>query len=195
MPMPVDARNARTIRTRTRIADAIIEAALAGETSPSVPHIARRAGVAVRSVHYHFENTESLYAEAVRRYEPRVARLIVAIDKRLSVESRVRVLVAQHDAVHRAIAPLYLAVRDRPKALRSPSINEAMHRLRNVLERHVSETLGDELRVVADRHGSRERINAAVSFEMWRHLDRVQRLSRSRLTNHMTTNVLREFAL
>lgn len=193
--MAFDARNARTVRTRTRIADAMIAAALAGETSPSIPRIAQRAGVAARSVHYHFENVESLYAEAVRRYEPRVARLVVAIDKRLPLESRVRVLVAQHEAVYRAIAPLYLAVRDRPRALKSPSINEAMHRLRRVLDRHVSETLGDELRVVADRHGSRERIIAAVSFETWRHLERVQRLSRSRLTSHMTTNVLREFAL
>jgi len=193
--MAIDARNTRTVRTRTRIADAMIEAALAGETSPTIQQIAQRAGVAVRSVHYHFENTESLYAEAVRRYEPRVARLIVAIDTRLSLESRVRVLVAQHEAVYRAIAPLYSAVRDRTQALKSSSINEAMHRLRRVLERHVSETLGDELRVVADRHASRERIIAAVSFETWRNLDRVQRLSRSRLTNHMTTNVLREFTL
>ena len=193
--MAIDARNTRSVRTRTRIADAMIEAALAGETSPTIQQIAQRAGVAVRSVHYHFENTESLYAEAVRRYEPRVARLIVAIDTRLSLESRVRVLVAQHEAVYRAIAPLYSAVCDRPQALKSSSINEAMHRLRRMLERHVSETLGDELRVVTDRHASRERIIAAVSFETWRNLDRVQRLSRSRLTNHMTTNVLREFAL
>jgi AcrR family transcriptional regulator len=191
--MPVDARSARTARTRTRIAEALIASALEGETSPGIPDIARRAGVAVRSVHYHFENAESLYAEAVRRYEPRVARLVVAIDKRLPLETRIRVLVAQHDAVHRAIAPLYLAVRERPKALRSPSINEAMHRLRMVLDRHVIETLGDELRVVADSHGSRERITAAVSFETWRHLDRVQRLSRARLTRHMATSVLREF--
>jgi len=193
--MAIDARSTRSVRTRTRIADAMIEAALAGETSPTIQQIAQRAGVAVRSVHYHFENTESLYAEAVRRYEPRVARLIVAIDKQLSLESRVRVLVAQHEAVYRAIAPLYSAVRDRPQALKSSSINEAMHRLRRMLERHVSETLGDELRVVTDRHASRERIIAAVSFETWRNLDRVQRLSRSRLTSHMTTNVLREFAL
>ena len=60
--MAIDARSTRTVRTRTRIADAMIEAALAGETSPTIQQIAQRAGVAVRSVHYHFESKDDLIA-------------------------------------------------------------------------------------------------------------------------------------
>jgi AcrR family transcriptional regulator len=191
--MPVDARSARTVRTRTRIADALIAAALAGETRLCVAEIARRADVAVRSVYYHFENMESLYAEAVRRYEPRVAQLIVAIDGRLTLEARVRRLVAQHDAVYHAIAPLHAAIRANPEAADSPVVRDAMQRLRVALDFHVRETLRDELRAVPDRHAARERIIAATSFETWRHLVSVQELSRLRRTRHMTTSVMFEF--
>jgi AcrR family transcriptional regulator len=191
--MPVDARSARSARTRTRIADAMIAAALAGETRLCFAGVARRADVAVRSVYYHFENMESLFVEALRRYEPRVARIIVTIDRRLTLEARVRMLVAQHDAVYRAIAPLHAAIRANPEALDSPVVRDAMRRLRLALDIHVRETLRDELRAVPDRHAARERITAATSFETWRHLARVQELSRLRRTRHMTTSVMHEF--
>jgi len=184
--------NGRADRTRLTLIDAFIALLEEGDLSPSMPAIARRAGVSLRSVYYHFRDTESLYESVIRHQEPLVLRLIVSLDKAATLRSRVRELVAQRCEVYRLIAPLRRAVQSNHEVRNSPVIREARRRLEYVLARHTNDTFAGELLDAPDRFGASERIAAATSFEMWDYLSRVQRFSASRVEQHMIVAVLHE---
>jgi AcrR family transcriptional regulator len=184
--------NGRADRTRLTLIDAFIALLDEGDLSPSMPAIARRAGVSLRTLFYHFRDTESLYESVIRHQEPLVLRLIVSLDKSATLRSRVRELVTQRCEVYRLIAPLRRAVQSNTQVRTSAAIRAARRRLEYLLARHVNETFAGELCAIPDRFGASERIAAATSFEMWDYLSRVQRLSASRVERHMVVAVLHE---
>ncbi|MFZ9707416.1 MAG: TetR family transcriptional regulator [Ilumatobacteraceae bacterium] len=182
----------RADRTRTAIVNAFVALVRERETSPAIPEVARRAGVSLRSVYYHFRDTESLHAAVIARHEPLILQIIVSLDRGAPLRSRVRNLVAQRCEVYRLIAPLRRAVQSNIQVRTSSAIRAARRRLEYVLARHVNETFAGELRAIPDRFGASKRIAAATSFEMWDYLSRVQRLSASRVERHMVVAVLHE---
>jgi AcrR family transcriptional regulator len=184
--------NGRADRTRLTLIDAFIALLEEGDLSPSMPAIARRAHVSLRTLFNHFRDTESLYESVIRHQEPLVLRLIVSLDRGAALRLRVRGLVAQRCEVYRLIAPLRRAVQSNTQVRTSSAIRAARRRLEYVLARHVNETFAGELRAIPDRFGASERIAAATSFEMWDYLSRVQRLSASRVEQHMIVAVLHE---
>jgi len=179
--------------TRTNIADALTQLIREGNESPTAAEVARRARVALRTVYHHYGPMEAVYEEVIRRNEPQVARLIVTLDPRLPLYSRVCQLVEQRCAVYQHIAPLRRAVRASEEARTSPPIRAAARRLEYVLARHASNTFAPELHGTPDRYGTFERIAALTSYDMWNRLSHVQRLSTARVQRHMTVTVLREF--
>ena len=74
----VDGRVGRGSRNREAIIDALLACYEAGVLRPSVPDVAARAGVSVRSVHNHFADVEALRAEVAQRQWQRFAPLIGA---------------------------------------------------------------------------------------------------------------------
>src|SRR5215831_5127625 len=72
----VDGRVQRGARNREAIADALLACYEAGELRPSVPAVAARAGVSVRSVHNHFADVEALRAEVAQRQWERHSALL-----------------------------------------------------------------------------------------------------------------------
>jgi len=71
-----DGRVTRGQRNREAIIDGLLACYEAGALRPSVPEVAARAGVSVRSVHNHFADVEALHAEVARRQVERYAPLI-----------------------------------------------------------------------------------------------------------------------
>ncbi|MFT3838376.1 MAG: TetR family transcriptional regulator [Myxococcaceae bacterium] len=60
MPLKVDGRKARAVKTRERILSALVELIDSGNPSPTAAQIAHRAKVAVRSIAQHFRTREQL---------------------------------------------------------------------------------------------------------------------------------------
>ena len=182
----------RADRTQTTIVDSFIALVKERQTSPTMPEVAQRAGVSLRSVYYHFRDTETLHAAVIARHEPLISQMLVSLDRAAPLRTRVRDLVAQRCEVYRLIAPLRRAVQSNNEVRNSPVIRSARRRLEYVLARHANETFASELLDMPDRFGASERIAAATSFEMWEHLSRVQQLTPTRVEQHMIVSVLRE---
>jgi AcrR family transcriptional regulator len=188
----ISAASARTRRTREQIVDALIALIEEGVESPVTSQIARRAGVSLRTVYYHYPNIESLYGAAIQRSDATIAQMIVSLDPQLDTNTRARLLVQQRLAAYERMAPLRRAIYLRPEMRSLRSTRDAARRFEYVLVRHASETFAGELRHTADRYGAAQRIAAVSSFEMWQHLTMVQRLSRTQAGRHMVISVLRE---
>src|SRR5260221_1532655 len=127
----VDGRVRRGARNREAIVDALVACYEAGELRPSVPEVAARAGVSVRSVHNHFADVEALRAEVAQRQWQRFAPLIgpaATIDE----------LVGQRAAFYEAVTPVrraaLLSIHD------SPAIARNLARLDRLLRRQLDAT-------------------------------------------------------
>jgi AcrR family transcriptional regulator len=126
-----DGRVTRGVRNREAIIDALLACYEAGELRPSVPEVAARAGVSVRSVHNHFADVEALHAEVARRQVERYAPLI-------GPAATIEEFVDQRAAVYEAITPVrraaLIAIRD------SPAIAAGLARAERGLRRHADLT-------------------------------------------------------
>jgi len=65
----VDGRIQRSVRSRQRILDAMVELVQEGELQPTGQQVADRAGVGLRTVFRHFEDMETLFSELRERIE------------------------------------------------------------------------------------------------------------------------------
>lgn len=130
----VDGRVTRGERNRQAIIDALLACYETGTLRPSVPEVAARAGVSVRSVHNHFVDVQALHAEVSRRQVERYAPLI-------GPATTVEEFVDQRAAVYEAITPVrraaLTAVHD------SPAIAESLARADRGLRRHAALTFPD----------------------------------------------------
>src|SRR5262245_21941861 len=128
----VDGRVTRGTRNREAIVDALLACYEAGTLRPSVPEVAARAGVSVRSVHNHFADVEALRAEVAQRQWERHA-------SRLRTAATVDELVEQRAAFFEAVTPVrraaLLSVHD------SPTISRNLARLDRVLRRQLERSL------------------------------------------------------
>jgi AcrR family transcriptional regulator len=149
---PKPGRNSdRAYRTRLAITDAFVNLIEEGDLSPSMPDVANRAGVSLRSLYYHFRNAESLYESVIRRQEPLISRVLVSLDHVSPLRNRAHNLVAQRCEIYRQIAPLRRAVQLNADARDSLTIRTARRRLEYVLARHANETFAPELREAVTR--------------------------------------------
>ena len=95
----VDGRVQRSIRSRQRILDALVELVEEGELQPTGQQVADRAGVGERTVFRHFEDMETLHAELSGRLRREVAPLLEGRRPEGSLRERVAALVARRVAV------------------------------------------------------------------------------------------------
>src|SRR5205085_1971517 len=94
----IDGRVQRGTRNREAIIDALLACYEAGTLRPSLPEVAARAGVSVRSVHNHFADVEALRAEVAQRQWERHSPLIARA-------STIEELVDQRAAFYEAVTP------------------------------------------------------------------------------------------
>ena len=108
---PADGRAARSHRTRRAILDAMRALHAEGDLRPTVPRIAARAGVSLRTVWQQFADREALLIEAVRRDREIQRSLVTRIDPGQPLAARVEAFVAQRTRVLEEMTPTWRAAR------------------------------------------------------------------------------------
>ncbi len=108
---PADGRAARSHRTRRAIIDAMRALHAEGELRPTVPRIAERAGVSLRTVWQQFADREALLVEAVRRDREIQRSLVARIDPNQPLAVRVEAFTTQRARVLEEMTPTWRAAR------------------------------------------------------------------------------------
>jgi TetR/AcrR family transcriptional regulator of autoinduction and epiphytic fitness len=94
-PAPIDGRTARSTKTRTAIAEALLDLLTDGQLRPTAREIAERAGVSVRSVYVHFDDLEDLFCVAAKRHLARIAPALTPAPATGTLSERAHALVRQ----------------------------------------------------------------------------------------------------
>jgi AcrR family transcriptional regulator len=161
----VDGRTERGARNREAIAEALLSCYEEGDLQPSVPDIAARAGVSVRSVHNHFADVESMRAEVAERQWQRYAHLT-------EPASTIAELIERRTAFFEAVTPVrraaLLSVHD------SPTIAKNLARLDRILRRQLEAFFP---RLDAD---ALETLDLLTSWDAWNRLRAAQGLTAAR---------------
>ena len=141
--VPTDGRLARSARTRAAILDAMRTLFIGGELRPTAPAIAAEAGVSVRSVWQHFDDLQSLMAEAGQREMQRVLGFVRHIDPSLPLGDRVEALVAQRAEMFEELGPVWRAARLHEPF--SPEVRQSKADLYAAGLAHLCEVFGPEM--------------------------------------------------
>jgi AcrR family transcriptional regulator len=161
----VDGRVQRGTRNREAIVDALLACYEAGAVRPSVPEVAARAGVSVRSVHNHFADVEALRAEVAQRQWQRYASLIAPA-------ATVDELVSQRATFFEAVTPVrraaLLSIHD------SPTIARNLARLDRLLRRQLEATFPALTSTALDA------LELVTSWDAWNRLRTAQGCSVTR---------------
>lgn len=169
---PVDGRRARTVASRARILEAMIDLLQEGETQPSAEAVAAKAGVGVRTVFRLFSDVDGLYRGLQRTMAERLAP-ILAEPVTGALAERLDLLVGRRAQIFEEMA--------RPKAFtdmhraRSSELQEA-HRLFILAQRAL--LLGHLDGLLPDDADLASALDLALSFDAWRRLRDDQGLSR-----------------
>lgn len=161
----MDGRVQRGTRNRESIIDALLACYEAGDLRPSLPGVAARAGVSVRSVHNHFADVEALRAEVAQRQWERHAHLIGDV-------STIEQLVDQRAAFFEAVTPVRRAAL--LSVHRSPTIARNLARLDRVLRRQLESLFPD-----IDA-GRLDALDLVTSWDAWNRLRAAQGCSVAR---------------
>jgi AcrR family transcriptional regulator len=171
-----DGRVRRGERNREAIIDALLACYHDGIPDPSLPEVAARAGVSVRSVHNHFEDVEALRAEVAQRQWQRYAHLTVPppVDTPLAV--RIVAVVDGRADLFEAVSPVrraaLLLVHESPTI--AANLTKADRRLRRSLERAFAPELRDAAPETLDA------LDALLSWDVWNRLRVAQGCSTAR---------------
>jgi AcrR family transcriptional regulator len=167
----IDGRVTRGARNREAIVDALLACYEAGELRPSLPEVAARAGVSVRSVHNHFADVEALRAEVAQRQWERHASLI-------GRAQTVAELVDQRAAFYEAVTPVrraaLLSIHD------SPTIVRNLARLDRLLRRQLEATFPGVTSAGLDA------LELVTSWDSWNRLRTAQGCSVARAARVFT---------
>jgi AcrR family transcriptional regulator len=172
----VDGRVTRGARNREAIVDALLECYESGILRPSVPEVAARAGVSVRSVHNHFEDVEALRAEVAQRQWERHASLV-------GPTATVEELVEKRAAFYEAVTPVrraaLLSVHD------SPTIARNLARLDRVLRRQLERSFPEVDPTTLDA------LDVLTSWDAWNRLRTAQGCSVARARRIVVDSIRR----
>ncbi len=108
---PSDGRAARSHRTRRAILDAMRALHAEGDLRPTVPRIAARAGVSLRTVWQQFADRDALLLEAVRRDREIQRSLVSKIDHDQPLSDRIEAFIGQRTRVLEVMTPTWRAAR------------------------------------------------------------------------------------
>lgn len=163
-----DGRLARSARTRLAIVDALRSLHHDGDLRPTAVRVAERAGVSLRTVWQHFDDLESLLAEAGRRDYEIAMTFVVPIERTAALVDRIRGLVRQRSQMYEALAPVWRAARLQEPF--SPQIRHNRDRLLDLAREQLLQVFGREL-AAADGSGALlAGVQVATNWATWESL-------------------------
>ncbi len=166
-----DGRVLRSVRSRERILDAIIELVGEGDLQPTGERVAARAGYGLRTVYRHFEDMEGLYREVQAHVQKLVRPTTPRPVREGSLEERVAALVEWRVEVFERAAPF----------LRSgASLRWRSAFLAQAHGRMVRELRDDLTRSLPEVVEHREVVEVLTSWEVWDSLRTDQKLGREK---------------
>lgn len=180
-----DGRVRRGERNREAIVDALLACYEDGDPDPSLPDIAARAGVSVRSVHNHFDDAEALRAEVAQRQWRRHAHLAATPDADAPLSVRIAAVVDGRAELFEAVTPVrraaLLSRHESPTI--AANLAEADRRLRRAMER----SFAPELRAAGVEIA--EALDALLSWDVWNRLRSAQGCSMTRARKILVASV------
>ena len=161
-----DGRVRRGERNREAIVDALLACYHDGIPDPSLPEVAARAGVSLRSVHNHFDDVEALRAEVAQRQVERFAQLAEPPPADTPQRVRITAVVEGRADLFDAVTPVrraaLLQLHESPVI--ASNLAKADRRLRRTLERAFAFELRDA------QPETLEALDALLSWDVWNRL-------------------------
>ncbi len=161
----MDGRTARALRTRDAIVDACISLIDEGDLKPTVPRIADRAAVSVRSVFQHFEDIDGLFAAVGDRVVERLAAFVLHVDPATPIGERLPEIVRQRSLLLEVITPIRRATVI--NAWGSAAVHARLRVGYAFLRGEVERAFGPELAAADDPADLLDALVAALSWSTW----------------------------
>ncbi len=181
-----DGRHARAARTRTAVAEAMLDCFEAGLLRPGANDVAERAGVSTRAVFRHFDNMEALIEQASEIQIERVTSRLPPLVLEGTRDERIAALVARTTRGFKLTTPV------RRAAMLSEPFSETIRErhawMRAEIRRNLRRVFAEELEALSESR-RRDRIaglRALLSFGYWDELRRHERLSVPAATRTLT---------
>ena len=174
--VPIDGRLARSVRSRTAVADAMLDLLQDNDLQPTAARVAERAGVSLRLVFQHFADLEALYAEVADRQAKRLRPLLIGPTSAGPLADRVQAFVTRRAQALETIAPVRRAALLR--APFSPVLTQRLQYARRLARAQVDSVFRPELarHAPSTRQELRAALFVATGFSSWEVLRRHQRL-------------------
>lgn len=168
----LDGRRQRTVDSRARIVQAVLELTAEGHVGVGAEMVAERAGVGLRTVFRHFKDMESLYREISLIMAERLREMASRPFAATAWQDRLQELVQRRTTIFEAITPFKRA--EAAQRHRSKVLEEDISQMNAVLR----EVLGGVVpKAVQQDKSLFEALDVAMSFEAWERIRRDQRLS------------------
>lgn len=184
-----DGRHARSERTRTAVAEAMLDCFEDGLLRPGAHEVAERAGVSTRAVFRHFDSMEALIEQASELHVERVVSQLPPLAFEGTRDERVAALVARTSRAFELTAPVRRAALIHEPF--SQTIREQHAWLRAEIRRSVRRVFAEELEGLSE-YQQRDRVaglRALISFSYWDELRRHERLSVAAATRTLSASI------
>jgi AcrR family transcriptional regulator len=173
----VDGRNARAERTRGAVAAAMLALIQGGNLRPTAAEVAERAGVSLRSVFQHFDDMESLYADAAAAQMARLGHYISQEPAAGTTQQRLEAFVERRSELLELVTPVRRAA-----ILQEPFSEVLAARLRwahDMARDEVERTFSPELEEIRleDRDETATALDVATNWPAWDSCRRLNGLS------------------
>lgn len=173
-PIQADGRRQRSVDSRARIVQALLDLVGEGEISPSAEQVALRAQVGLRSVFRHFKDMDSLYSEMSQVIEAEIVKTFYRPHAGETVADRLADLISRRAGLFERIAPFRRA--STTLAHRSSFLGSEQKRMVAALRKILVDALPPE--IIADKVKV-EALDLLLSFDSWNRLRQDQNLSPS----------------
>ena len=171
-PAPVDGRRARRDRNADAVIDALLEFLAEGTLYPTMPEVARRAGVSLRSVFRYFDDVDSLVVHALRRQASTWSDVVhlAAPEPGTALADRIEAMARHRADEYAVIGPLARAAWARRRT--NPVLDAGIHRMQMTVHEEVRAQFAPELDATPEdeRVVLHDALHAAIHFQNSEHL-------------------------